>query len=95
MKPERTKDRPAKNKGSQNDKYSSKPVADAQVELATFINALPVATKCPWTDLIPIRKRITDVGFVKASDVAEIRSWAKKHMDAEPVCAYLLTRFPE
>jgi len=76
-----------------NDAKSSKPVAEAQVELATFINALPVETKAAWRELIPVRKRIKGPGCVKAADMKYVYEWAQRNVFVEPACKYLLERF--
>ena len=78
-----------------NDALSNKSVHDAQLELATFINALPVETRCTWRDLIPIRKELKGAGWVKRRQLQAICSWAQANIGVEPVCKYLLDRFKE
>jgi hypothetical protein len=76
-----------------NDVMSSKSVAETQLELATFINALPVETKAAWRDLIPVRKEIKGAGWLKERHRREIYEWAQRNLFVEPCCKYLLEKF--
>jgi hypothetical protein len=80
-------------KADANDALSNKSIGDAQLELATFINALPVETACTWRDLIPIRKRLKGAGWLKRRDLQEIYDWALRNRGVEPVCDYLIKHF--
>lgn len=76
-----------------NDSPSSKDKESAQIEPERFVSILPIATKCAWIELAPIRARISGPGWVKKRNVKSVHDWAMKNIEVEPLCKYLLDRF--